>query len=135
MKRSVPAPRRGAVLIAVLVCLAIVMMLMLGAVQISVRQQRQVRQHLQLEQTRWLLDAGISRAISQLQSQPEYRGETLSVTSGRMKELPATVEIAITATEKVDQFRLRVTARTDRVEETNPSMQRSLERLLTLPSK
>ena len=72
--------RGGVVLIAVLVCMGIVMTLLLGAVQTSLHCRRQMRNEAQLEQTRWLVDAGIQKAIASLEQHPDYAGERITVT-------------------------------------------------------
>lgn len=60
--------RSGAILIAVLVVLGVVSAMLLAAVTASVKQRRQLRQELQLEQTRWVVDAGVRKAILDIQS-------------------------------------------------------------------
>ncbi len=124
--------RRGAILVAVLVCLGIATTIVLGAVQSSIRQHRQVRQELQLEQTRWLLDAGIERAIAGFQAQPEsYAGESLTITPGLKKFDRATIEISVMENDAItERARLRVTARLAGAAATAPVMQRSQEIVL-----
>ncbi len=56
--------RNGTIVIAVLVCLAIATTILFGAIEVSLRQRRQVRSETQMEQTYWLLDAGIGAAIA-----------------------------------------------------------------------
>jgi type II secretory pathway component PulK len=56
--------RRGIALIAVLACSAVAVSLVLLSVEVSLRQRRQLRNELQLEQTRWVLDAAIRKSIA-----------------------------------------------------------------------
>ena len=71
--------RCGVLLITVLATLGIVLSLMASAVTISLRQRREVRNQIQVEQTRWLLDAAISHAVTKARSTPDYQGETLAI--------------------------------------------------------
>lgn len=103
--------RRGAVLIVVLVCMGVAMTIVLGVVQISLRQRRQLRQDLQMEQTKWLMDAGIGQAIARLKAQPDYDGETMSVAPAIKKYANATIEISVNRIDQpTDQVRVRITA-------------------------
>ena len=128
--------RRGAILIAVLVCLAIATTIVLGAVQSSIRQHRQVRQELQLEQTRWLLDAGVGRAMAGFQAQPDsYAGESLTITPALKKFTRATIDISVIKQDpQPERVRLRVTARLGGAAATAPVMQRSQEVVLDTTS-
>ena len=54
--------RKGAVLIAVLVCMGLIGLLMFSAMQTSLRQRKQLQRELQMEQTRWLAEGGIAHA-------------------------------------------------------------------------
>ncbi|WP_153557231.1 hypothetical protein [Roseimaritima sediminicola] len=71
--------RRGILLISVLLALAIVTTLVFLAVRTGLQTRRQMRREVQMEQTRWLLDAGIARGLRELRQSPEYRGETWQV--------------------------------------------------------
>ena len=69
MKRSVrhfskPRNRRGSILILVLVCCVVGVALLVISLQVSLQQRRQLRSELQLEQTRWVLDAVIRKTIA-----------------------------------------------------------------------
>ena len=128
MKPQRGAARRGTVLIAVLVCMGIATTIVLGAVQTSLRQRRQVRQELQMVQTRWLMDAGIGRAIARLQAQATYDGETLLVSPALEKYSNATVRITVIRKDQPnDQVRLRITAQLGGSNELVPAMRRSKE--------
>ena len=121
--------RRGAILIAVLVCLGIATTIVLGAVQTGMRQHRQVRRELQVEQTRWLLDAGIERAVTTFLAQPEsYQGETLTIMPALRKYPEATIEISrIQFDRQPDQAAFRVTARLVGAGSLAPTTKRSRE--------
>ena len=56
--------RRGTVLILVLACCAVAVSLIMISLQVSLQQRRQLRSELQLEQTRWILDAAIRKSIA-----------------------------------------------------------------------
>ena len=56
--------RRGAILILVLACCAVAVSLVMIAMQSSLQQRRHLRSELQLEQTRWVLDAAIRKSIA-----------------------------------------------------------------------
>jgi len=128
MKRHSSSKRRGAVLVAVLVCMGFATIVLLGAVQTSLHQRRQVRQELQMEQTRWLLDAGLSTAIARLQANPGYDGETLTVTPALNKYSQGTIEISLIRDDVPDQrVGLRVTARLGNADGSLPIMKRSKE--------
>lgn len=100
--------------------------------QTSIRQHRQVRQELQLEQTRWLLDAGIDRAVAGFLTQPDsYEGETLTITPAFEKYRQATIEISLMENDRQsDRARLRVTARLVGVAATASIMQCSQDVIL-----
>ena len=65
----------GVVLVCVLVCMGIASAIVLTSVRMSLRTRRQMRAEIQLEQTRWLLEAGLVRAVKRLREQPDYAGE------------------------------------------------------------
>ena len=120
--------RRGTVLIAVLVCMGFATVVLLGAVQTSLHQRRHMRQEMQMEQTRWLLDAGLSMGVARLIEKPEYVGETLALTPEFGKYTNAEVEITVIRDDESDsQFRLLVTAQLGSMDESDPVMKRSKE--------
>ena len=70
MKRSArhfsrASKRRGSILILVLACCAVAVSLVMISLQVSLQQRRQLRSELQLEQTRWVLDAAIRKSINE----------------------------------------------------------------------
>ena len=124
--------RRGVILIAVLVCLGIATTIVLGAVQTSIRQHRQVRKELQVEQTKWLLDAGIDRAVESFLAQPEtYQGETLTITPPPKKYANATIEISLLKFDRQsNRAAFRVAARIAGTGSLAPTTKRSREFVL-----
>jgi type II secretory pathway component PulK len=128
MKRHSGSTRRGTVLVAVLVCMGFATIVLLGAVQNSLHQRRQLRLELQMEQTRWLLDAGLSTGLARLQAKPDYDGETLTVTPALDNYDNASVEIAVIRdVETKKPVRLRATAQLGTSNENIPKMKRSQE--------
>jgi len=60
--------KRGGVLIVVLVCLSVIGALIFASLQTSLRQRRQLDRELQMEQTRWLAEAGLGHAMELINS-------------------------------------------------------------------
>lgn len=123
------ARQRGIVLIAVLVCIGVATTILFGAVEKSLRCRRQMRNETQLEQVRWLVDAGIRKAISNLEQRPDYEGERLVVTPQIYQHLVAKVEIKIEPANSStsDQVRVVVTAALHRPDEELPKVKRTKE--------
>ena len=76
MKRSArhfprASKRRGSILILVLACCAVAVSMVMISLQVSLQQRRQLRSELQLEQTRWVLDAAIRKSIAEPPSEDE----------------------------------------------------------------
>ncbi len=67
--------RRGALLICTLVCLLVSTSLVGILIHRAIRSRRHVHTLHQLRQTELLLDAGVLRAATRLQSDPQYSGE------------------------------------------------------------
>jgi hypothetical protein len=102
----------GSILICVLVCLGIATSIMMVSVRSSLRVRRQMRNETQLEQTRWLLEAGVRRGVNRLREDPGYRGETWQVVPALTAYRDATVEIKVTRDGASDErARMRVSAR------------------------
>ena len=68
--------RQASILIAALVCLAIVMALIGGMLLSALRAARQLHLERDLRQCELLLAAGTARAIAQSVTKTDYRGET-----------------------------------------------------------
>ena len=127
--------RTGAAMVCVLVCLGIATTIMLVSVRSTLQVRRQMRQELQLEQTRWLVEAGMTRATALLQEQPTYQGETWRVDSAFESYSQAVVEIAVVRhSDNPDQAQLKVTARVRGPDPTDHPTQRSGTMLVDLKS-
>lgn len=94
---SVRAVRRraGTILIGVLVCVAVTSAILTGIATSALRQRRQIRRELQMEQTRWLLEAGLVRASTQCRDNPDYSGETMKLLPVLTEQHDAVVKIQV----------------------------------------
>ncbi len=126
--------RRGTVLVAVLVCMGFATVVLLGVVQNSLAQRRQVRRNLQMEQTQWLLDAGLNMGIARIREKPDYDGETLALRPVLEKYSNGSIEITVIRNEAAEQeIRLRVTAQLGNANESYPDIKRSREIVVGRP--
>ena len=101
--------RSGAVLIMVLACLATASTILFGALALSLRYQRQFRNEVQLEQTHWLLDAGIDAAIAEYKSNPGFTHHSLATGDSL---LPGVGSVTIDVIDRTDHRAvMQVTAR------------------------
>ena len=115
-------------MIAVLVCIGVATTILFGAVEQSLRCRRQMRNEAQLEQVRWLVDAGVRKAISNLEQRPGYEGESFVVTPQICENLVAKLEIKVSPTESATgQVRVVVTAALNKADEELPKVKRSKE--------
>lgn len=115
-------------MIAVLVCIGVATTILFGAVEQSLRCRRQMRNEAQLEQVRWLVDAGVRKAISNLEQRPGYEGESFVVTPQICENLVAKLEIKVSPTESATgQVRVVVTAALNKTDEELPKVKRSKE--------
>lgn len=137
MSRQSTTTRRGTVLIAVLVCMGFATSVLLGVVQTSLRMRREVRQDLQMEQTKWLMDLGVRKAISGLRERPGYDGEILAVPLGLPKYVDASINIKVVREDQPDdRVRLKVTAQLTGSGRTQTSTtQRSTEIVVKIPEQ
>jgi type II secretory pathway component PulK len=100
--------RRGVVLAVALVffllCTAILCTLLQGVIN----HERHVRDHRQLDQARWLADAGIDRALAQVRQSGAYHGETWKVSADELGGISdGKVTITVQAVdEHPDEFRV-----------------------------
>ena len=97
MKRPLDSRRFGALLVCVLICLGIAISIMLTSLSSSLRTRRQTIRELQMEQTRWLTDAGIARALDKIRVDERYSGESWTVTPALSDHQEATIEVSIPA--------------------------------------
>lgn len=89
--------RGGTVLVAVLVCLLVVMGILGNMLQGTLLAHRQLHRERDLRQTELLLQAGSDRAVSLLQSDKDYVGETWNLpaeTFGDRGEGRVTIQIS-----------------------------------------
>lgn len=93
-----PTPRRGVVLIAALVCLALIAALGGTLLRWAAMEHTLLRSQAQASQARWLAEAGAQRAAAQLARDANYKGETWNIAAA---DLPsgeaARVGIAVSA--------------------------------------
>lgn len=88
--------RRGTVLVCTLACAVVVIGVGSASVRLALEHRQTARQRHQLQQTQWLLDAGIQRAQKKLgESGQDYQGETWSVPLPHMPGRSAEIEITI----------------------------------------
>ena len=124
--------RRGTVLVAVLVCIGIALAITLVALRSSLSTRRQLVLERQVEQTRWLLDAGITRAIRSVSSNKDFEREIWLVEPMLADYRRAEVE-AIVLQRNNNQVRVRVTATTVGVDPVAKPVQRS--KIFTIDEK
>ena len=88
--------RRGAILVAVMVCLLLVSLIGASLIRLGLTQYEQTRwDELQL-QAAWLADSGVERAVAKLGQDTGYDGETWQVSLvHRGKESQASVQIQV----------------------------------------
>ncbi|MFV0443104.1 MAG: hypothetical protein ACK5Q5_06005 [Planctomycetaceae bacterium] len=75
-------PRRGALLIIVLVCLLAIVALAGTLLKLAVTQHRQSRVQFHQLQAEWLTLSGLDRAARQRANDPDWTGETWTPTLG-----------------------------------------------------
>jgi type II secretory pathway pseudopilin PulG len=71
--------RRGVLVIAALAALAIVSMIMLGAIPRALRERHEAKFHERIIQARYVCDAGIDGAMSRWKANPSYKGGEMSI--------------------------------------------------------
>lgn len=89
-------PRRGAILIIALLCLVLAMMLLAALLRLVETGRRQMRQEEAGQQALWLAESGCDRAAARLSANPDYTGETWSITPEELSGAdPAAVVITV----------------------------------------
>ena len=76
--------RRGAALIVALVTLLVVMLITATLIRSLLVAHKQARLRQNGLQAEWLAEAAVARAVAQLDSRPEYNGETWSADLGEI---------------------------------------------------
>jgi len=107
-----PTSRRQAfILVCALACLSVSTAIVICSTREALLFRSQGRKDRQLQQTQWLLDAGIRKAVGKLNTDASYRGESWRPTSAIKNYSHVLVDIEIAAVEG-DELRrsVRVTA-------------------------
>ncbi|MEM6473024.1 MAG: hypothetical protein AAF802_25915 [Planctomycetota bacterium] len=71
--------RNAVVLVTVLVCVVVSSAVIAGIVTSALHERRQCRQELQMEQTRWCLEAGLVYAVEKCREDESYVGEVITL--------------------------------------------------------
>lgn len=87
--------RQGGILICVLVCLLVAVLISAANLRSALRLRRECKLTHQLIQTELLVDAGLARALKQLQLDPKYIGETWQIDQATTGIANASVEITV----------------------------------------
>ena len=110
MRRNSKA-RRGAVLVMALVALTLLTIIGAALVRLAVMETKSIDVRLRGCQARRLAEAGVARAAARLASDPDYRGETWSLSRADWPAgLAAQVTIEIGETDKPGWRRITATA-------------------------
>jgi hypothetical protein len=84
---------------------------MLTSIHASLRVRRQLARELQMEQTRWLANAGLARGWMRASNEAGYTGESWTVSPALSENTVANVVITLTTTDVPDgQVGLQVVA-------------------------
>jgi type II secretory pathway component PulK len=124
--------RCGTVLIAAIVCLAIIVAMVGSMLTAALAAGRQLRAERNLRQCELLLQAGVDRAAQRLTTERDYRGETWTLAADQITgsgEAQVTIEVTATSGDGTQQ--LAVVAEYPAGSET--STRRS--RTISLPNK
>ncbi len=76
--RTQSRSRRGAVLVCVVACLAVVTTIVATSIQFTLRMRSEARLQRQRLQAEYLCEAGVMRAVKRLKDDSSYQGETWS---------------------------------------------------------
>ena len=126
MNRLKSKSRSGTILICVLACLGVVTVLVMSMLQSSLRARREVRMQLQLNQTEFLCEAGVQRAVKRLNESPNYQGEKWLPKLGPASFENAAIEIRIEPVrDAANRIRVEVIATLASTAQSNDRMQRS----------
>jgi len=105
-RRRARGRSRGAILIAALVCLAIVMGLLGSMLVSAIRTGRQLHAERDLRQCELLLAAGVGRAELRVTKESDYRGEAWRLPAAEIVargDGEVTIEVALDAEQKPRQ--------------------------------
>lgn len=134
-------PRRGAVLLMTIVCVAVSLTILAALVNIAHLRYATQKNHQRRAQATCLLESGLERAVARLAADPTYKGETWKIAATEFNAAaatdtpPALVRIEIkTVTDNPDKREIHITA--DYADEPKLSARRSKQTTLTLiPAK
>lgn len=76
--------RRGAVLIAALVCAAVAAVVFMSALKMASAQRHRMETELWQLQAAWLAESGLERAAERLAAKPDFTGETWSISAEQL---------------------------------------------------
>jgi type II secretory pathway component PulK len=110
MKKAHPdRRRRGSVLVAALVCLAIIVAMVGSMLVAALAASRQLRAERDLRQCELLLEAGADRAAYRLATERIYRGETWTLPAEKLAgsgEGRVTIELSPNPDQNTQQFHI-----------------------------
>jgi len=117
-----------------LVCLGVATAILLGAVQTSLHCRRQMQNEAQLQQTQWLVDAGVRKAIANLKLHPDYSGERIMVSTEINNYADALIDIKVQPIENSPgQVSVSVTAELGDLEDEVLKTKRTKELVFDVP--
>jgi Tfp pilus assembly protein PilV len=76
IKRKGRKPRRGLIVVAVLVCLVVMMLLGAALLKVALMERESNREAERRLQAQWLVESGLERARAKLAADASYAGET-----------------------------------------------------------
>ena len=127
--------RSGAVIVAALVCLLIVMTMIGAMLQTAMRARRQMHAERDLRQTELLLQAGMQRAAVRIANESEYRGETWSLPADQIAgRSDGRVSIVTSRASNGEPWQVRVVAEYPLGGETSIRRSRTFTTLFQSPS-
>lgn len=77
-------PRKGIVLIVVLVCLAVAMALVVSWLRTAALERRALGERQNRAQAEWLAESALSRAVARLGADANYRGEVWKLSADEL---------------------------------------------------
>lgn len=91
-----PKARQGRALVCIVVCMGIATTITMKSMQTAIRVRRQMVREIQMEQTRWLVQAAGLRAADRLRTDEDYDGEELDISAAVSTYDQATIRIEVT---------------------------------------
>jgi Tfp pilus assembly protein PilV len=79
-----PVRRRGVVLLVAVVCIAVASVIFVSLLQLSAAERRRVEAEAWQVQAAWLAESAVERAVARLAADPNYQGETWSLSPGEL---------------------------------------------------